>query len=104
NQPPAMVAQPTAANPNASGAAAGAQAATATANRASESSSSATRNYELDRTISHVSDPAGRLARLTVAVVLDDKLVAAPAPDAQAKDKPAADAKSVPFSDAELAR
>jgi flagellar M-ring protein FliF len=27
----------------------------------------------LDRTISHVSDPAGRLARLTVAVVVDNK-------------------------------
>jgi flagellar M-ring protein FliF len=99
NQPPATVAQPTAAKPDAGKAA----VATATAATASpgESSSSATRNYELDRTISHVSDPAGRLARLTVAVVLDDKLASPANPDGAAGD-PAAAPTSVPFSAQEL--
>ena len=99
NQPPSMVAQPTAAKPDAGKAA----AATATAAAASpgESSSSATRNYELDRTISHVSDPAGRLARLTVAVVLDDKLVSPDKPGDPADDAAAAP-KAVPFSAQEL--
>lgn len=32
----------------------------------------ATRNYELDRTVSHTRMPASRVARLSVAVVLDD--------------------------------
>ncbi|MBQ4854386.1 flagellar M-ring protein FliF [Rhodanobacter sp. B2A1Ga4] len=99
NQPPATVAQPTAARPDAGKAATA--TATATAGNPGENSSSATRNYELDRTISHVSDPAGRLARLTVAVVLDDKLASPASPDASA-DEPAAAPKSVPFSTQEL--
>ena len=96
NQPPAVVAQPTAAKPNAGqpgAVAAGATAATAAS--PSENSSSATRNYELDRTISHVSDPAGRLARLTVAVVLDNKLAGGTAGDTTPD-------KSVPFTAQEL--
>ncbi|KZC39689.1 MULTISPECIES: flagellar basal-body MS-ring/collar protein FliF [Rhodanobacter] len=103
NQPPVMVAQPTAAKPDAGKASAAATATAATASPG-ESSGSATRNYELDRTISHVSDPAGRLARLTVAVALDDKLAAAGKADNP--DDPAGDAaaapKSVPFSAQEL--
>jgi len=92
NQPPNTVAQPTAAKPAAGKNAAGKTAATAQSNGPSENSSSATRNYELDRTISHVSDPAGRLARLTVAVVVDNKLVTG--------DK--GGSKSVPFTPQEL--
>jgi len=96
NQPPDTVAQPTAARPG-KGAAVGAAKDTATASaRASaptDVSSSATRNYELDHTISHVSDPAGRLARLTVAVLVDDKLAAA---------GPAGKEKSVPFTAQEI--
>ncbi|MGH8157245.1 MAG: flagellar basal-body MS-ring/collar protein FliF [Rhodanobacter sp.] len=96
NQPPTTVAQPTAAKPGAGqpGAVA-AGAATATATGPNENSSNATRNYELDRTISHVSDPAGRLARLTVAVALDNKLV-----NSTADDK--TPGKSVPFTAQEL--
>ena len=102
NQPPALVAQPTAAQPDAGKAATGAStAATTTTTNSGESSSSATRNYELDRTISHVSDPAGRLTRLTVAVALDDKLVA-PTTDPVSGTKTAP--KSVPFSEQELQR
>ncbi|HVC18022.1 MAG TPA: flagellar basal-body MS-ring/collar protein FliF [Rhodanobacter sp.] len=92
NQPPAVVAQPTAAKPGAGTPGAG-SAAVATASP-TETSNSATRNYELDRTISHVSDPAGRLARLTVAVVLDNKLVSS-GDDGQPP-------KSVPFTAQEL--
>nr|WP_199040798.1 flagellar basal-body MS-ring/collar protein FliF [Dyella sp. ASV24] len=93
NQPPNTVAQPTAAKPAAGKGANGKAAAnTAQSNAPGDTSSSATRNYELDRTISHVSDPAGRLARLTVAVVLDNKTVAG--------DKGAP--KSVPFTPQEL--
>lgn len=96
NQPPNNVAQPTAAKPNAgTPATPGATSAntTAAATGPTESSSSATRNFELDRTISHVSDPAGRLARLSVAVVVDDKL---------APGKPGAPGKNVPFTAQEL--
>lgn len=76
NQPPNTAAQPTAANPNAGkNAAAGTSASTAKAGTPTESSSQATRNFELDRTISHVSDPAGRLSRISVAVVVDNKLM-----------------------------
>ena len=98
NQPPNTVAQPTAAKPNVAAPNAAASAATAAASGPSESSSSATRNYELDRTISHVSDPAGRLTRLSVAVVVDDKLVPGKATD----DGTPPPAKSVPFSAQEL--
>lgn len=90
NQPPVMAAQPTAANPNVAGKPATPAVATAQSG-SGDSSSSATRNYELDRTISHTSDPAGRLARLTVAVVVDNKSVAGPKGDT-----------SVPFTAQEL--
>jgi flagellar M-ring protein FliF len=104
NQPPALVAQPTAAKPDAG--AAGAKpdpkappgTTTTTTSSTVDTSSSATRNYELDRTISHVSDPAGRLARLTVAVVLDNKLVSG-GTDQNGDPKPAT---SVPFTAQEL--
>jgi flagellar M-ring protein FliF len=85
NQPPNTVAQPTAAKPNAGTPPAANAAASNTANAApTDTSSSATRNYELGRTISHVTDPAGRLTRLTVAVVVDNK----PAPDGKGKSVP----------------
>ncbi|MHA6205501.1 flagellar basal-body MS-ring/collar protein FliF [Dyella soli] len=92
NQPPNTVAQPTAARPSAGKPAAGKSASTtAEATAPGETSNSATRNYELDRTIAHVSDPAGRLARLTVAVLVDNKSVPG--------DK---GNKSVPFTPQEL--
>ncbi|HEX5306509.1 MAG TPA: flagellar basal-body MS-ring/collar protein FliF [Dyella sp.] len=97
NQPPNTVAQPTAANPQAgaapSGAAGTSSAATTAAATPGDTSSSATRNYELDRTISHVSDPAGRLSRISVAVVVDDKISGS-----------GKDAKRVPFTKQELDR
>ncbi len=105
NQPPSLVAQPTAANPDAGKANPSAAASSATV-ASGDVSSSATRNFELDRTISHVSDPAGRLARLTVAVVLDNKLAARLADKGPAKAGSAAAAASagVPFTAQELER
>jgi flagellar M-ring protein FliF len=97
NQPPNTGANATAANPAAAGAAgakAGQNAATQTAQTPTQKTDSATRNYELDRTVSHVTDPAGKVARLSVAVVVDNKQV----PDKDGKNK------SVPFSAEEIAR
>ncbi|HEX7817089.1 flagellar basal-body MS-ring/collar protein FliF [Dyella sp.] len=90
NQPPNTVAQPTAAKPGAGAKTSPGATTTAQASGPSSSSSSATRNYELDRTISHVSDPAGRLARLSIAVLVDNKPVG---------NDPT---KSVPFTQQEL--
>jgi flagellar M-ring protein FliF len=82
NQPPAAgVAQPPAPNtppkPAANGApaAAGAAAAatTATTTPTTESTSKqATKNYEIDRTVAYTKQPAGRLRRITVAVLIDN--------------------------------
>lgn len=77
NQPPAAgVAQPPAPNtpakPGANGAPAAA-ATTATATPTSESTSKqATKNYEIDRTVAYTRQPAGRLRRITVAVLIDN--------------------------------
>ena len=101
NQPPSLVAQPTAANPDAGKANPSAAASSATV-ASGDVSSSATRNFELDRTISHISDPAGRLARLTVAVVLDNKL--ADKGPATAGSAAAAASAGVPFTAQELQR
>jgi flagellar M-ring protein FliF len=70
NQPPAPgVALPP-------GVAAGAQAASADPAAQSPSpdntSRQATRNYEIDRTVAYTRQPAGRLKRLTVAVLVDN--------------------------------
>jgi flagellar M-ring protein FliF len=86
NQPPNTVAQPTAAKPNAGTPPVANAAATAATKSTTptDTSSSSTKNYELGRTISHVTDPAGRMTRLTVAVVVDNKL----APDGKGKSVP----------------
>lgn len=95
NQPPNTGGNATAANPGNGNAKPGAQnASTQASQNPSQSSQSATRNYELDRTVSHVTDPAGKVARLTVAVVVDNKQVA----DKDGKFK------SVPFTPEELSR
>jgi flagellar M-ring protein FliF len=81
NQPPAAgVAQPPAPNTppkpaNGAPAAAGAAAAatTATTTPTTESTSKqATKNYEIDRTVAYTRQPAGRLRRITVAVLIDN--------------------------------
>lgn len=76
NQPPAVATAPqTLAEATAAGATAGA-APTATPSR---SRSQSTRNFELDRSISHTRHQVGRLTRLTVSVLVDDL----PAPAAE---------------------
>ncbi len=61
NQPP---------NTNASQVAANASATNATS--PTSQTKSETRNFELDRTVSHTRNPAGRIRRLTVAVLVDN--------------------------------
>lgn len=95
NQPPNTGANATAANPAAGGKPGqGQNAATQTAQTPTQKTEGATRNYELDRTVSHVTDPAGKVARLSVAVVVDNKQV----PDKDGKNK------SVAFTPEELSR
>jgi len=74
-QPPA----PAAAGAPGTPAAANGQAAAPVA--PTESSKSATRNYELDRTLQHTRQPAGRIKRVSVAVLLDN----VPRPGAKGK-------------------
>lgn len=99
NQPPNTTPQPTMARPN-NGAGnpalrqANANTSTNTGRQPTENSSSATRNYEIDRTVSHSTDPAGQVTRVSVAVVVDDKQVL------DAKGKP----KVVSYTPAELQR
>ena len=63
----------------------------------------ATRNYELNRTISRVRLPAGRLRRLSVAVVLDHKPAPAAAKGKGKKQDQAAPAGE-PYTPEEIAR
>ena len=88
NQPPGAVTVPEEAG------AGGEQAAGENGNARQQ----ATRNYELDRTISHTRHQVGQVKRLTVAVVLDDKWT-------QARDEEG-NSKRVkrPLSDAEIER
>lgn len=72
NQPPAMPAQPTAADPNAAAASA-TTAGTTPPTPPTDQSSSATRNFEIDRVISRTREPTGTIRRLSVAVVVDNK-------------------------------
>ncbi|HEX5353512.1 MAG TPA: flagellar basal-body MS-ring/collar protein FliF [Rhodanobacteraceae bacterium] len=90
NQPPATVQQATAANPGPATASSVADGNSAGA--PTEMSNHATRNYEVDRTISYTSDPAGDIRRLSVAVIVDNKQVSG-------KD---GKTESVPLSKAEL--
>ncbi|MFA0923738.1 flagellar basal-body MS-ring/collar protein FliF [Xanthomonas fragariae] len=76
-QPPAPAANATAGTPG-TPAANGQATAPATP---TESSKSATRNYELDRTLQHTRQPAGRIKRVSVAVLLDN----VPRPGAKGK-------------------
>lgn len=71
NTPPGQngAAAPAANAANGANPAAGQQQASAA--NPTENSKSATRNYELDRTLQHTRQPAGRIKRVTVAVLLD---------------------------------
>lgn len=69
NQPPVSPAADTQTPPTATDATPGTAVPAVPVN----SSNNATRNYELDKTISHTRNPAGTVLRLSVAVVVDDK-------------------------------
>lgn len=76
--------------PPGTGAAAAATAATATAAAApaapAPGSRSATRNFEIDRTLTHSRQPGGRIRRLTTAVLVDN--VQAAGKDGKAQSRP----------------
>jgi len=88
---PAGTTTPAAPKPGAAGAAAAPAAVAATPENVSKS---ATRNFEIDRTISYTRQPGGRIKRMTVAVLLDNpvqvaadgKQAAAPLSPAQIED------------------
>ena len=61
----------------------------------SNTRSQATRNFELDRTVSYTKVEKGRVRRLTVAVVLDDKKIV---------NKESGEVETVPWQDAEIER
>jgi flagellar M-ring protein FliF len=78
NQPPSIATAPQAITPT--GNAADPALATSTANAAAKHDPSnyrntATRNYEVDKKISHTKHSAGNLVRLSVAVVLNNKVI-----------------------------
>lgn len=64
------------------------------ANGTSKSNRRTTRNYELDRTISHARQPGGTVRRLSVAVVVDDK---------QSRN-PEGEVTRAPYTEEDLAR
>ncbi|MEZ5563341.1 MAG: flagellar basal-body MS-ring/collar protein FliF [Gammaproteobacteria bacterium] len=76
NQPPAPVAAATvAANPAVPADAANAQAAAAAPAQPDNESIRRTRNFEMDRTLSHIKQPFGGIQRLSVAVLVAEKTV-----------------------------
>ena len=96
NQPPANANAPVQANQ---------QAGAATQQGSNRTSRRTTKNYELDKTISHTRNRAGAVKRLSVAVVLDNKVSAtaeAPEGDAQNEAKPAV--QRIPYTQQELDR
>jgi flagellar M-ring protein FliF len=99
NQPPGTSGAPaipgaaTPGNPTVPPNAAGAAQSTAANNGPTSSAQRSTRNFEVDRTLSYVKQPVGKLKRLNVGVVLDDwqkvdadgKLTTAPMSDTDIK-------------------
>lgn len=93
NQPPANANAPEQAN----------QPAAATTKQGSNRvSKRSTRNYELDKTISHTRNRAGSVKRLSVAVVLDNKVAVTNAAAAKKDDKNVV--QRIPYTQQELER
>ena len=86
NQPPANATAPQQANQ---------QAGATTKQGSNRTSRRSTKNYELDKTISHTRNRAGSIKRLSIAVVLDNKTSAADAKGV---------VKRVPYTQQEIAR
>lgn len=89
NQPPAAASAPVKATPG----------AVTTQQGANRKSSRSTKNYELDKTISHTRNRAGSVKRLSVAVVLDNKVAVT-----GAAAKPGVDVKRIPYTQQEIDR
>jgi len=70
--PPAGVAQPPASAAPAAAAATSAVASTTAVVATDSTSKQSTKNYEIDRTVAYTRSPAGRLRRVTVAVLIDN--------------------------------
>lgn len=88
NQPPANATAPQQANQ---------QKTTTTQQGSNRTSRRSTKNYELDKTISHTRNRAGMVKRLSVAVVLNNKA-------SGKKPKGGKATKSIPFTQQELQR
>ncbi len=98
NQPPANATAPQQANQ---------QTGTTAKQGSSRTSRRSTKNYELDKTISHTRNRAGSVKRLSIAVVLDNKQVVTAAvvePNADPQAAAQTVAKSIPYTQQELAR
>ena len=91
NQPPPNATAPQQAN---------AQAGATTTQGANRTSRRSTKNYELDKTISHTRNRAGSVKRLSIAVVLDNKITPANA-GGNAADTAAT---SIPYTQQEITR
>lgn len=72
----------------------GTQVAPDTGNSSNKSNKNTVRNYELDKTISHIRLPSSRLKKISVAIVIDDKEV----------EDDEGDLVKEPWTDAEIAR
>lgn len=71
NQPPALTSAPETQGDNAEGETSGKSEED---KKPISQSSQQTRNYELDKSITHIKNPTGVIKRLSVAVVIDDKV------------------------------
>ena len=94
NQPPANANAPQQANQ---------QAGATTKQGSNRTSRRSTKNYELDKTISHTRNRAGSIKRLSIAVVLDNKIAATNAATDPAAEEPAVVTR-VPYTQQEIAR
>ena len=94
NQPPAAATAPQQATN---------QVGVTTKQGSNRTSRRSTKNYELDKTISHIRNRAGSIQRLSVAVVLDNKVAAILAVKEGEKEEGGV-VKRVPYTQQELAR
>ena len=90
NQPPAAATAPQQANQ---------QAGATTKQGSNRTSRRSTKNYELDKTISHTRNRAGAIKRLSIAVVLDNKIAAT-----QGGEATDGVVKRVPYTQQEITR
>ena len=93
NQPPATATAPQQANQ---------QAGATTQQGSNRTSRRSTKNYELDKTISHTQNRVGSIKHLSIAVVLDNKVAVTNA-TAAAADKTAV-VKRIPYTQQEITR